>query len=79
MHSIHETIEDAALQDEQNLLAYLNETIIPCAGCDQEIEVDAAHRWINRLVCESCMAEYEGLSADDEHNYDSLYEEANDE
>jgi hypothetical protein len=78
MHSIHDTIEDAALQDEKNLLAYLEETIIPCAACGEEIEVDDAHRWINRLVCSGCLAEYEGLSSDDEQNYDSVCEEQTD-
>lgn len=75
MNSIHDTIEDDALQDEEKLLAYLEDTIIPCAACDEEIEVSDAHRWVNRLVCSRCMAEYEGLSGDDEQNYDSVCEE----
>jgi len=76
MQSIHSTVEDLAELDEEQLLAYLNETIIPCAACDKHIEVDDAHRWVNRLVCAACMIEYEGLTADDEENYDSIYEES---
>jgi len=75
MHSIHDTIEDATLQDEEKLLAYLEETIIPCAACGEEIELDDAHRWVNRLVCGCCIAEYDGLSGDDEQHYDNVSEE----
>lgn len=75
MQSIHSTVEDLAELDEEQLLAYLNDTIIPCAACDKQIEVDEAERWVNRLVCAECFSEYEGLTADDEENYDSVYEE----
>lgn len=77
MQSIHSTVEDLAELDEEQLLAYLNDTIIPCAACDKEIEVSDAQRWVNRLVCSECLAEYEGLTADDEDNYDTVYEEQN--
>lgn len=75
MQSIHSTIEDRAELDEEQLLDYLNDTIIPCAACDKQIEVDEAERWVNRLVCAECFSEYAGLTADDEENYDSVYEE----
>lgn len=78
MQSIHSTVEDLAAFDEEQLLAYLNDTIIPCAACDKEIDVEDAERWVNRLVCAECLAEYEGLTADDEDSYDSVYEEQND-
>ena len=78
MQSVHATVEDLAALDEEQLLAYLNDTIIPCAACDKEIDVEAAERWVNRLVCAECRAEYEGLTADDEENYDSVYEDQND-
>jgi len=78
MNSIHDSVEDATLQDEKQLLEYLDNTIIPCAGCGEQIEVDDSHRWINRLVCGACIAEYEALDADDEDNYDSVCEEQTD-
>ena len=70
MQSIHDAAETQAMQDEKNLLAYLEDMIIPCANCGENIDVDEAHRWINRLVCADCIAQYDGLSPDDETNYD---------
>ncbi|NBT75136.1 hypothetical protein EBZ80_18270 [bacterium] len=70
-----EAVLPMTLHDEEQLLEYLNDTMIPCAGCGAQIEVDDSHRWINRLVCAECIAEYEGLDAADEANYDDIYEE----
>jgi hypothetical protein len=70
-----EAVLPTTLHDEEQLLEYLNDTIIPCAGCGEQIEIDDSHRWVNRLVCGACIAEYEGLDADDEANYDDINEE----
>lgn len=78
MQSIHDTAENLETLDEEQLIEYLNDTIIPCAACDKQIDVEAACRWVNRLVCEECMSEYEELEAADEDNYDSIYEEQDD-
>ena len=64
-----------ALLDETRLIEYLSDTRIPCANCNEQIDVDDSHRWINRLVCASCIAEYEGLDPADEENYDDVHEE----
>lgn len=63
---------DMMVVEEEDLLAYLEDNLIPCAGCDQEIHVDESYRWVNRLVCRECIAEYEGLGEDDEANYDDI-------
>jgi hypothetical protein len=68
-----------ALHDEEKLLEYLSDTIIPCAGCGEQIEVNDSHRWINRLVCANCILDYEGLDEADEANYDDNQEEETDE
>lgn len=78
MQSIHDTAENLETLDEEQLIEYLNDTIIPCAACDKQIDVEDAYRWVNRLVCEECISEYEELDADDEDNYDSIYEELDD-
>lgn len=78
MQSIHDTAESLETQDEEQLIAYLYDTIIPCAACDKHIDVETAQRWVNRLVCEECINEYEDLAAEDEDNYDSIYEEQED-
>jgi hypothetical protein len=74
MNADHDTT-DTLMLDEEQLLAHIENDIIPCANCDAEINVDDSHRWVNRLVCADCIAEYDGLTADDEDNYDSEYEE----
>lgn len=66
---------DTMMMDEQDLLDYLEDTIIPCASCGTQIDVDDSVRWVNRLVCEECIEMFEGLTADDEANYDDAYEE----
>lgn len=70
---------DTLMLEEAQLLAHIENDIIPCANCDTEINVDESYRWINRLVCADCIAEYDGLTADDENNYDSEYEEGENE
>jgi formylmethanofuran dehydrogenase subunit E len=83
MSSTQETAEEVktsfaaanAQLDETWLIEYLSDTRIPCANCGEQIDVDDSHRWVNRLVCASCITEYEGLDPADEENYDAVYEE----
>ena len=69
---------DTLIHDEERLLDYINNDIIPCAACGENIDVKDSHRWVNRLVCSDCIDSYEGLDESDETNYDNDYEEETD-